>query len=88
MNAKKHVYLLQGEAKYIDKFAVLRNRKTSDFFCLTYDKAKENCIFLPNSTWSEGRNRLLQEALKTKTPYQYFTFLDDDVEFTKGSWRL
>ena len=39
-------------------------------------------LFAPGSSWNEGRNRLLAEALKraeaTGNAYRYFIFMDDD----------
>jgi hypothetical protein len=44
-------------------------------------------IFFPNSTWAEGRNRLLEEASIAYPDAEYFVFLDDDVEFTGQSLK-
>jgi hypothetical protein len=41
----------------------------------------ENILFYPNSTWTEGRNRLFRE-IQIRFPdveFQYTVFLDDDV---------
>lgn len=76
---------MQGESKLVKNFLFLNDRDNADAIFLTYDKAIENAIFLPDSTWSEGRNKLL-EAAKEKGEYLYYIFCDDDIEFKYGSW--
>jgi hypothetical protein len=50
-----------------------------DLFFVTYRQKNSKAIaFLPNSTWSEGRN-YLWEYVKGK--YDYYLFIDDDLEF-------
>lgn len=78
---------MQGSAKNIKNFLSLENRKSSDVIFLTYDEKLENYEFLPNSTWAEGRNYLL-ELSKKKGNYLYNIFCDDDIEFVKGSWDI
>ncbi len=82
---KNFIYLLQGEAELVKEFFYLSERDNTDAIFLTYDKAIENAIFFPDSTWSEGRNKLL-EAAKDKGEYLYYIFCDDDIEFKYGSW--
>ena len=55
--------------------------------------ADPRSIFYPHSSWTQGRNRLLKETAGTS--YQYYIFLDDDVEMraigdtsTRNPWRL
>jgi len=48
----------------------------------------DGAIFLPDSTWTQGRNKLLREVLKTGEDYLYYIFLDDDISFEKGDWGL
>jgi len=38
----------------------------------------KDAIFYPNSTWNEGRNRLLKEAVSRNAGYLYYIFLDGD----------
>ena len=82
---KNFIYLLQGESKFVNKYFHLAERKDADAIFLTYDNKIDNAIFFPNSTWSEGRNKLLDAARK-KGNYHYYIFCDDDIEFRKGSW--
>ena len=42
-------------------------------------------FFFPNSTWAEGRNKLLELAASRYRNIEYFVFLDDDIAFTKSS---
>lgn len=79
---------MQGSAENIKNyFSSLKNRKTSDVIFLSYDEKLDGCEFLPNSTWAEGRNYLL-ELSKKKGDYLYNIFCDDDIEFIKGSWDV
>lgn len=82
---KDFIYLVQGESDLIKNYFHLTGRDNADVIFLTYDKEIKNAIYYPNSTWSEGRNKLLEEARK-KGDYQYYIFCDDDIEFSKGSW--
>ena len=50
-------------------------------------KAYEVCYY-PNSTWTTGRNRLIEEVKKQeKDTYLYYILLDDDLIFETGSFR-
>ena len=84
-NDKKFLYLVQGQKHLVRNFSHLRKRGHGDAILLTYDEELEGASFFPNSTWAEGRNKLLLEAL-AKKPYQYYIFCDDDTEFAIGSW--
>lgn len=57
---------------------------------LTYGKQIPGAIYYPNSTWTTGRNRLLEEAkkmAKNGIVYDYYIFCDDDIIFLNGSWK-
>lgn len=82
---KNFIYLIQGESALINNYQDLRPNENRDVLYLTYDKEVANCIYYPDSSWSEGRNRLLAAA-KEKGEYLYYIFCDDDIEFRKGSW--
>ena len=89
--APQFVYLVQGQSTNLEKYGHLKH-KNSDLFLLAYDKVPENShtestvLYLPNSTWAEGRNALLEKARQKEHDYLYFIFLDDDVEVVKGSF--
>lgn len=46
-----------------------------------------NTIFIPGTTWTQGRNKLIIEALRLESmygkKYDYWLFLDDDVVFRR-----
>ena len=82
---KNFVYLMQGTSDRIGEYLHLRERPGADAVFLTYDREREGCIFFPNSTFMQGRNRMLAEARKLGD-YRYFIFMDDDVEFVRGGY--
>jgi len=57
---------------------------------LTYKQPHDNAIFLPGSTWTTGRNALLQavydKAIQGEV-YDYYIFTDDDLIWTRGSFQ-
>jgi hypothetical protein len=86
MPKKQFIYLMQGQASLVESYFDLDERDNADAIFITYDKALDGAIFYPDSTWAEGRNRLLETALK-REPYQYYIFCDDDILFERGSWE-
>ena len=84
---KNIVYLIQGQAGLVTNFDYLTSQEHSDVIFLTYDSKIDQAIFYPDSTWAEGRNRLLQKALE-KGEYLYYIFLDDDLKFIDGDFQL
>lgn len=79
------IYLVQGEARLIRGFLHLADRPRADALFLTYDEPLDGATFFPDSTWSDGRNKLLEMA-KAQGPYEFYVFSDDDVEFERGGW--
>ena len=50
-----------------------------DLFFVTFKQKHPDAVdFLPGSTWSDGRNRLWEHV---KGRYDYYLFIDDDLEF-------
>ena len=90
---KTFVYLAQGRSVNLKNFEYLLT-DDSDLIILSFDEPiKPNitnikAIFKPNSTWAEGRNLLLNLARKSGNDYEYFIFLDDDVEIVLGSFKV
>lgn len=82
---KQFLYLVQGQADLVREYHHLKQRKNADVIFLTYDKPLEDAIFFPNSTWAEGRNQQLSEALN-RGSYEYYIYCDDDISFESGSW--
>jgi hypothetical protein len=85
---KDFIYLVQGTAKNVKNYFHLKNRKNSDAIFLTYDQQIKEALFLPNSLWSNGRNKMLDYVLSSKSNYKYYIFCDDDVEFIRGNWDV
>lgn len=82
----RYVYLVQGQAKNVKRFFPLIKRTHSTALLLTYDEPLEGAIYYPNSTWAEGRNHLLSQALQLENDFEYFIFVDDDTDFYLGGW--
>lgn len=78
--------MIQGRADSINRFSFL-NKQSSDVYLLTWDVEREGYPFLPGSSWSEGRNYLLDKA-KVSGDYDYFIFCDEDVQFLEGGFEL
>ncbi|SFJ47487.1 hypothetical protein [Caulobacter sp. UNC279MFTsu5.1] len=79
-------YLVQTEGVLPRVFRELVGRTNVDVHHLTFRDPQPGAIHLPGSTWTEGRNALLQAARAAGRDYDYFIFCDDDVVFTRGSW--
>ncbi|XP_064631677.1 uncharacterized protein LOC135489968 [Lineus longissimus] len=79
--AKDYVYLIQGASvTMLDQLVSNSNR---DVLWLTYS-SESGDLYWPNSTWTTGRNLLLEHAVErgsrmSKKGYNYFIFLDDDT---------
>ena len=78
LQRKPYVYLIQGASRH--QIPNLEETANSDLFFLTFHQQNGD-IFLPNSTFNEGRNALLRHALamEQESGYKYFIFVDDDV---------
>lgn len=75
---KPFVYLVQ--ARHNLPWFKRLSTNDSDCFVLNFKEqipGKFN-IYFPNSTWTTGRNKLLEVAFQ-HAPYEYFIFLDDDA---------
>jgi len=68
---KNFLYLIQGRSDLIKNYLNLVNRDNADAIFLTYDKQIDEAIFFPNSTWAQGRNKILEIALE-KEDYLYY----------------
>jgi hypothetical protein len=82
----RFAYLIQSEAALPPHFDALRANSHRRLFHLTFKEAVPGAIHLPESTWTQGRNRLLAEARASAEAFDYFIFSDDDVQFLSGSW--
>jgi hypothetical protein len=78
---KPFVYLIQSGSQM--PYPDLPDQH-NDIILLTWKIPSKtpNSLFFPGSSWNEGRNRLLSEALsrakKSGTNYLYYIFLDED----------
>lgn len=76
---KKFLYIIQSASKLPAIYDCLRTR---DFILLSYkENTSDTTIFYPGSTWTTGRNKLREHILDFKIKYDYYIFLDEDVEF-------
>lgn len=76
MSTKRFCYLAQGRVSDIDKLATIFTGRT--LLALTWDQPSEGAIFLPRSSWSEGRRALCHAALQAQE-YDYIVFMDGDA---------
>src|SRR5581483_2861784 len=81
-------YLVQSEGSLPLVFAPLLESPMARVFHLTFKTPAPGAVFMPGSTWTEGRNRLLFEARASGDRFDYYVFSDDDVCFLKGSWSV
>ena len=92
MKKKKFIYLVQGKKENVQKFSFLQT-EISDLITLTFDYDFNNDInwlknlYLPKSTWAEGRNLQLEYASNLNIDYLYYIFLDDDTKMIKGTFN-
>lgn len=52
-----------------------------DTLCLTYGKKVDFCEYLPQSTWTTGRNHLWKVAMRLKRKYEYYIFISHPFSF-------
>lgn len=83
---KSFLYLVQAPERLRDGYRDIEG-DTADLILLTFKAPGEGHLFFPGSTWTTGRNRLIEEARPRLDDYEYVVFLDDDVVFERGNWR-
>jgi len=74
----KFIYLIQSDSEILS----YNIPSSSDYLLLQWQDnfvPTKNSFHFPNSSWAEGRNELFRRA-KEKDHYDYFIFLDDDVQ--------
>jgi len=80
---KEFLYIIQTSSHLPTIFECLRKR---NFILLSYkENTPDTTIFLPNSTWTSGRNKLREYILNLEKKYDYYIFLDEDVIFSEFS---
>jgi hypothetical protein len=84
----KIAYMTQTEGQLPDVFRHLTGREHEGIrlFQLCYRDPIRGALFLPESTWTEGRNALLRQARESKIQFDYYVFCDDDIIFQNGGW--
>lgn len=82
----KFLYLVQTGSTLPENYSALRSDR-SDVLSLTWKTPSTDGMFLPRSTWTEGRNALHAAAITRLHEYDYVVFLDDDITFVTGDWR-
>ena len=85
---KDFLYLVQARARLAEKHLSLASDR-ADVLIYTFDKKinKPNFLYKRNTSWPEGRNILIEAARKSNKKYKYYILLDDDIAFTKGSFK-
>ena len=71
---KPLLYMIQSESDM--PYSDLPDEQ-NDIILLTWKKPsyRNGAIYYPQSTWNEGRNRLLKEAVSRSEAYLYYIFL-------------
>ena len=87
-HAKRFLYLIQAKNSDLPESYKSLRGEDSDVLMLTWGAEVPDCLYFPRSTWTQGRNRLLREALSSGTDYLYYIFLDDDLILRRGDWRV
>jgi len=87
----RYVWLTQTEQYLPHLYKYLRSRDDTDVICLAWKTPfntsdPEEISYYPQSTWTQGRNRLYELALRQERlrgkEYDYMIFADDDIELT------
>lgn len=81
------VYLVQGRRDLALEFLEIVGRlpnilvATWDYPLVSNIVSADRTFYIPHTTWAEGRNFLLTEALKKYPNATYYIFSDEDVRF-------
>ena len=77
------IYLIQTSAEFPNSLKCLKDK---DHVLLSYkENTKDTTIFFPKSTWTTGRNKIRDYVLSLNKTYDYYIFLDEDIEFSEYS---
>lgn len=84
------LYLIQCKSSEVIKQSELLDNINSIKLFLTWDYSHDDALFLPNSSWAEGRNLLIKEAKnliqKNKLLIKYITIIDGDAIPDSKNW--
>lgn len=84
----KLVYMVQTEGDPPPAFQPLLDMPDVTLLHLSFQKQVPGALYLPHSTWTEGRNALLAAARALNRDFDYYVFCDDDLEFERGSFAV
>ena len=88
---KKFCYLGQGESDIPERFNELKSAN-SDFIWLSFKEPVKDGIYLPTSTWTQGRNNLYKYVLEKERiqgwNYNYYIFIDGDISIRYSDSNL
>lgn len=89
LKTKQVLYLVQTEGLLDAGLAEALTSTHSDYLCLTFRTRiwKPNYVFVPNSTWTGGRNVLFETARRSFPDYDFYVFCDDDLTFAPNPTR-
>ena len=74
----KFCYVIQAEASLPKNYECIR----SNVILVSWKtKTHDTTIFLPNSTWTTGRNAGYSYIKEQGLVFDYVIFLDDDLQF-------
>lgn len=83
MNSPTFLYLVQTPGKIPEIYDYLKSKK---IVLLSFkENTEETDIFFPGSTWTTGRNKLREHVISKNMVFDYYIFLDDDVQFEEMS---
>jgi hypothetical protein len=68
------IYLIQMEGNLPPP-----NMNGADILCITWKNRRDPCVFLPNSTWTSGRNYMWKMVTMMDKKYEYYVFMDEDI---------
>eukprot|EP00669_Euglena_mutabilis_P010636 TRINITY_DN5362_c0_g1_i2.p1 TRINITY_DN5362_c0_g1~~TRINITY_DN5362_c0_g1_i2.p1 ORF type:complete len:406 (+),score=106.81 TRINITY_DN5362_c0_g1_i2:42-1220(+) len=72
--AKPVIYLIQAEG--IEPIPTMQG---ADILCITWKREIPKCDFLPESSWTQGRNHMWKKAVTMAKKYMYYIFMDEDI---------
>ena len=77
-NNFKVLYLITTSAGFPEIYNSIKDRSILLSF---KEQTNDTKIYLPNSTWTDARNKLREYAMNLKEKYDYYIFMDHDVTF-------
>jgi hypothetical protein len=83
---KNFLYMYQTSSNINLYDNYIKSDNTRDIVAITFKTPHPDAIYLPNSTWTTGRNKMIEYALIGDTIYDYVCFMDDDISFRAGGF--